>query len=89
MTPAAEQAPWVKREIGHAELTKRPILPVLLEGEPFFRLSEIQVERVADSCLPSAAFTALVRVAGTIPALKYSNTLPSFWVASWWLWRYP
>lgn len=52
MTPEAEESPWVAREILRAELKGRPIIPLLLAGEPFFRLADMQYEDVRDGRCP-------------------------------------
>lgn len=53
MTPAGEESPWVAREITRAENRGTPILPLLLDGEVFFRLSDIQYESVVGGTMPS------------------------------------
>src|SRR4051812_28005158 len=42
MTPDAEDSQWVARELARAESTGKPILPLLLDGPVFFRLSDLQ-----------------------------------------------
>ena len=44
MTPSADSSKWVKREINHAEEHNKPIFPVLVAGECFFRLNDLQYE---------------------------------------------
>ncbi len=44
MSPDAVDSDWVEREILLAEREKRPIFPVLLAGEPWSRLANIQFE---------------------------------------------
>ncbi|MBZ0284626.1 MAG: toll/interleukin-1 receptor domain-containing protein [Anaerolineae bacterium] len=44
MTPESEDSDWVEREILLAEKLKRPIFPVLLRGETWSRLANIQYE---------------------------------------------
>jgi WD40 repeat protein len=61
MSPSAEQSNWVKREINRAEMRGKPILPLLLEGEPFFRLSDLQFDDVIGGGLPSDRFTDRLR----------------------------
>ncbi|MBB5868302.1 hypothetical protein F4553_001681 [Allocatelliglobosispora scoriae] len=60
MTPAAESSPWVSREINRAEKLRKPIFPLLLAGEEFFRLSNIQYEDVSGGRLPSAGYVRLL-----------------------------
>jgi hypothetical protein len=52
MTPSSESRPWVMREIARAEKKGRPILPLLLEGDEFFRLSDLQYESVVGGMMP-------------------------------------
>jgi dipeptidyl aminopeptidase/acylaminoacyl peptidase len=61
MTAGAEASPWVKREIAQAEEGRRPILPLLLAGRRFFRLSDLQYEDVRDGRMPSASFVDRLR----------------------------
>jgi hypothetical protein len=44
MSPDSVESDWVEREILLAEKLKRPIFPVLLEGDPWSRLANIQFE---------------------------------------------
>jgi hypothetical protein len=61
MTPEADKSVWVKREIIFAERKGKPVLPLLLAGEPFFRLLDAHYEDVTRRRMPSAAFVASVR----------------------------
>jgi hypothetical protein len=56
MTPAAEQSRWVAREIGLAERFDKPMFPLLLDGEVFWNLAELQTESVAGGTMPSDRF---------------------------------
>ena len=56
MSPAAESSEWVDRELARAELKSRPILPLLLDGDPFFRLGSTHYEDVRGGHMPGAAF---------------------------------
>jgi tetratricopeptide (TPR) repeat protein len=60
MTPASDASDWVKRELDRAA-RRKPIFPLLLNGEPFFRLSDVQFENVVDGRMPSAAFVRRVQ----------------------------
>jgi hypothetical protein len=53
MTPEAEDSVWVGREIDQAESTARPIMPLLLRGNRFFRLAEHQFDDVRSGALPT------------------------------------
>jgi hypothetical protein len=48
MSPAAAESDWVEREILLAEKRKRPLYPVLLAGEAWTRLANIQFESMTD-----------------------------------------
>jgi hypothetical protein len=61
MTPQAEQARWVNREILRAEASTRPIVPLLLAGRPFFSLADIEYGDVRGGVLPPAAVVARLR----------------------------
>lgn len=75
MTPDAEDSVWVGREIDQAESTARPILPVLLRGQRFFRLAEHQFEDVRDGGLPSERwFRRVGELAGTVAVAAPTTT---------------
>ncbi|MBB5870349.1 hypothetical protein F4553_003728 [Allocatelliglobosispora scoriae] len=61
MTPQAEESEWISLEINRAVLKQRPILPLLLAGDGFFRLSTVQHENVTGGRMPSAAFISRLR----------------------------
>jgi hypothetical protein len=61
MTPAAEASDWVAREIVQAEKSDKPIFPLLLEGERFFQLANIQYQDVTGGRMPGDAFAARLR----------------------------
>lgn len=61
MTPEAEESPWVTREILRAELKGRPIIPLLLSGEPFFRLADLHHEDVRGGRMPTSNLIARLR----------------------------
>lgn len=68
MSPEAEDSDWVSREIHRAETKGKPIVPLLLRGEPFFRLSNIHFADVTSGAMPSEAFVAqLQRLTVTSP----------------------
>lgn len=56
MTPEAEASRWVAREIAHAERRQKAVLPLLLDGQEFFRLSDVQYEDVRGGRMPDATF---------------------------------
>ncbi len=61
MTPAAEDSVWVEREIQRAEKKGKPILPLLLKGEEFFRLGVSQFEDVRGGKMPGSGWVQRVR----------------------------
>jgi WD40 repeat protein len=61
MTPAAGQSTWVAREIARAEQAGRPILPLLRDGEVFFRLATVQYEDIRGGLMPSSRFVQRLR----------------------------
>jgi hypothetical protein len=44
MSPDAKESDWVEREILLAEKLRRPVFPILLAGDPWSRLANIQYE---------------------------------------------
>jgi parallel beta-helix repeat protein len=72
MSPRSEASPWVKREIYAAEQAHKTILPVLLEGEMWFLLSNYQAEIVRDRNMPDDRFLAAVVAAASGPAAPRS-----------------
>lgn len=61
MTPAAEESVWVEREISRAEEQRKPIFPLLLKGQPFFRLTNLQYEKVDNNAMPGVGFVGLLK----------------------------
>lgn len=66
MTPDAEESDWVRREVAWAQDRGKPVFPVLLEGRPLFRLSDVHAEDVRGGAMPGDRFVAaLSRLVGT------------------------
>ena len=61
MSPAAEESRWVGREVDRAETRGKPIFPLLLDGTPFFGLSDLQHEDVSGGRPPSDRFIDRLR----------------------------
>jgi YVTN family beta-propeller protein len=79
MTPQAEESDWVDREIDRAELMKKPIFPLLLDGRRFFRLSNLQYEDVTGARMPKPSFVARLRAISAGEPLSVAAPLtPSF-----------
>jgi TIR domain-containing protein/effector-associated domain 1 (EAD1)-containing protein len=56
MSPDAQKSRWVGLEILRAQNQRKPILPLLLAGEPFFHLADVQHEDVSGGRMPGEAF---------------------------------
>ncbi|MEU4444963.1 TIR domain-containing protein [Actinosynnema sp. NPDC050801] len=66
MTPDAEESAWVRRELSRAQDRGKTVFPLLLEGEVFFRLADVQAEDVRGGAMPGDRFVrALLRLVGT------------------------
>jgi hypothetical protein len=61
MSPAASASRWVAEEISFAERRQKPLLPLVLDGEPLFGMRRVHYERVAGGRMPSEAFVARLR----------------------------
>lgn len=61
MSPEAEQSEWVQKEILLAKRYKKPVFPLLLGGDEFAILIDVQYGDVRDGMLPSADFLRRVR----------------------------
>jgi hypothetical protein len=61
MTPEADRSDWVAREIARAQKKAKPIHPLLLRGEEFFRLADLQYEDVTGARMPGELFVARLR----------------------------
>jgi MoxR-like ATPase len=61
MSIAAKASRWVDVELDHARKRGKPILPLLLSGEPLFGTGPIQYESVAGGEMPSSAVIELLR----------------------------
>jgi hypothetical protein len=62
MTPDSDDSTWVDRELNRAEARHKPVLPLLLAGDVFFRLSDLQCEDVRGAGMPGPGY--LARLAG-------------------------
>lgn len=56
MSPSSDLSNWVKREIVISERFEKPTIPLLLAGDTFVELSDIQFEDVIGGKLPSLQF---------------------------------
>jgi D-xylose transport system substrate-binding protein len=61
MVPEGESSQWMSREINLAEQQAKPIFPLLLAGDVFFRLNNLQYEDVRGGRMPSEPFAARLR----------------------------
>ena len=67
MTPESQDLPRVVQELALAERARRPIVPLLLRGQPFARLAGTPYENVTGGRLPSAALVAHVQSLRSVP----------------------
>jgi hypothetical protein len=56
MTPDAQQSDWVEREILLAQQHQKPIFPVLLKGNAFPLLVNVQYVQVQENLMPPSSF---------------------------------
>jgi WD40 repeat protein len=61
MSPAAASSEWVEREIALAQARQKPILPLLLAGEPLFRVLNLHYDDVRDGRIPPPGFLQRLR----------------------------
>lgn len=61
MTPDAYESEWVQKEILLAKRHKKPIFPLLLKGDEFAILIDIQFADVKDGAMPPADFYRRLR----------------------------
>jgi methylmalonyl-CoA mutase cobalamin-binding subunit len=61
MSPGARGSYWVGVELDYARAVGRPILPLLLGGEPLFGLGIVQHESVAGGRMPPVRFVEQLR----------------------------
>ena len=63
MSPFSASSKWVAKEIAHAERRGKPIVPLLLAGDVFFRLGDLHFIDVTKGRMPGARFIAdLIRL---------------------------
>jgi serine/threonine-protein kinase len=56
MTPRSKESDWVQNELAYAKNLRKPLFPVLLEGDYWLSVSAIQCVDVRDGQLPPARF---------------------------------
>jgi len=61
MSPSSEESDWVQRELTFAQHLKKPIFPLLLDGEIWFQVINIQIIDVKGGKLPPDIFFNKVR----------------------------
>jgi WD40 repeat protein len=61
MSPAAKDSNWVEREVTLAEERQKPILPLLLGGEPLFYIRNVHYDDVLDGRIPPPGFVQRLR----------------------------
>lgn len=74
MSPSSAASRWVRLEVGRARDRGRPICPILVAGEPFPHLSDIQHEIVEEGqVLPSPRFVDRLRSLAARPVVRGSS----------------
>lgn len=63
MTPAAASSHWVGEEVAHARNRGKPVLPLLLDGTPFFGLATVHHEDVRGGVMPGPGFPSVLSAA--------------------------
>jgi len=61
MSPRSVESEWVQRELTFAQQLKKPIFPLLLDGERWFQVIDIQMTDVQGGKLPPDIFFNKVR----------------------------
>ena len=61
MSPSSQESEWVQRELTFAQHLKKPIFPLLLDGEIWFQVINIQIIDVKGGKLPPDIFFNNVR----------------------------
>ena len=75
MSPSSRESDWVRRELLLAEKLKKPIFPVLLAGDVWWNLADIQYEQMQSGM--QATFTPKFggRLRGVMPAAGAQQTI--------------
>lgn len=58
MSAASDESAWVEREVIRAQQREKPILPLLLDGLPFFEVSTHQYDDVTDRRMPTRGYVS-------------------------------
>ncbi len=61
MSPRSKKSDWVRREMMFAQKLKKPIFPLLLDGEQWFQVIDIQMTEVQGGKLPPDIFFDKIR----------------------------
>lgn len=67
MSPASRDSKWVAEELELARWLKKPILPILLGGEPLFGLLTARYHDATDASMPPAGVIASLLEARRLP----------------------
>jgi hypothetical protein len=73
MSEDAKKSPWVQRERIHAERRRKPFFPLLLNGEFWFSIGNIQYVDVTSGFLPPEKFSR--RLEKVIPRKKIEKSV--------------
>jgi hypothetical protein len=77
MTPAGFDSDWVINEVARAQQLRKPILPLLLAGQPFLSLSSRDYENVVGGIMPSYRFMRTLQEHLGVAATNQAEPLPS------------
>lgn len=61
MSPASDDSSWVSREVLRAEAKQKPMVPLLLKGDAFFRLADVHWVDVRDGRMPGPDVVSRLR----------------------------
>ena len=75
MSPSSRESDWVRRELLLAEKLKKPIFPVLLAGDVWWNLADIQYEQMQSGMQATFTPKFVGRLRGIMPAVGAQQTI--------------
>lgn len=75
MSPEAKDSRWVKREILHAENRNKPLFPVLMAGDVWARLADLQFEDLRAGLRAELSSHFIDRLRATVPGRQVTLAL--------------
>lgn len=76
MTPQAEDSQWVAEEVARADQMHKLILPLLLDGRPFFGMTGTQYHPVQGGLMPRPDFVEFLRSIANSSTTPVANRRP-------------